>query len=366
MHARMRLSVTAIVTAALLTVLSTAWAQNAAKLIDPARARTDSLGTLWYNGQDIGVEGRGWTDTEGYYDRFPARAKGVVREPVWELSHDCAGLLLRFRTDADSLLVDWDGGGGMPHFAPTGVSGLDLYVLKDGRWVYDWTARPDTGRTVRRIGKRIKNHEMRDCIINLPLYHGVTRLELGLPAGAKLYSLPPPPGKPVVIYGTSITQGGCASRPGMAHSQILGRWLNREMINLGFSGNGMMEPEVANLLAELDPAVYVIDCIPNVGNAIGHLTVPFVKILRGKHPLTPILLVEDPRESNALANDSLGMQFKLLTDGGDHEVFLLRGKGMLEEDGESTVDGVHATDLGFLRMARHFRPAIEVLLRPGE
>ncbi|MCE5270359.1 SGNH/GDSL hydrolase family protein [bacterium] len=361
----MRLSVPALVAAAVLLGLSVAAAQSA-RLIDPAHARADSLGTLWYDGRDIGVEGKGWTDTEGYYDRFPARAKGVVREPVWDLSRDAAGLLLRFRTDADSILVDWDGGEGMPHFAPTGVSGLDLYVWKDSRWVYDWTARPDTGRTVRRIGKLNKTHEMRDCIINLPLYHGVTRLALGLPAGARLYSLPPPPGKPVVIYGTSITQGGCASRPGMAHSQILGRWLNREVINLGFSGNGMLEPEVATLLAELDPAVYVIDCIPNVGNAIGHLTVPFVKTLRAKHPLTPILLVEDPRGSNALANDSLGMQFKQLTDSGDHEVFLLRGEGMLEDDGESTVDGVHPTDLGFMRMARHFRPAIEVLLRPGE
>ena len=89
--------------------------------------------------------------------------------------------------------------------------------------------------------------------------------EIGLPPGARLSVLPPPPGGPVVFYGTSIVQGGCASRPGMVHTAILGRRLNREAINLGFSGNGMMEPEVARLMAELDPALYVIDCIPNVG-----------------------------------------------------------------------------------------------------
>ncbi len=353
------------IAAAILLTGVAANGQEAGK-VDPSKARRDNTGTLWYEASVIGVEGKGWTDTESFYDRFPARARGKVRQDVWDLSRHSAGLLVRFRTDADSILVSWDGGEGMPHFAPTGVSGLDLYVWREGRWVYDWTARPDTGRTVRRIGKYNRNHEMRDCILNLPLYHQVTKLEIGLPSGAALYSLPPPPGKPVVIYGTSITQGGCASRPGMAHVQILGRMLNRQVINLGFSGNGRLEPEVAELMAELDPAVYVIDCIPNVGDEVGKLTVPFVKILRKKRPNTPILLVEDPRSHQSAANDSLGRAFNELVKGGDRAVYLLRGEGMLGDDGESTVDGVHPNDLGFMRMACHFRPAIEVLLKPWE
>ena len=146
--------------------------------------------------------------------------------------------------------------------------------------------RPEQGRTVRRLAGN-RNGETRDYLLYLPLYHEITSLEIGLPPGARLSVLPPPPGGPVVFYGTSIVQGGCASRPGMVHTAILGRRLNREAINLGFSGNGMMEPEVARLMAELDPALYVIDCIPNVGRKIGELTVPFVRILREKHPQYP-------------------------------------------------------------------------------
>ena len=100
--------------------------------------------------------------------------------------------------------------------------------------------------------------------------------------------------KPLVFYGTSITQGGCASRPGMVHTAILGRWLDRPVINLGFSGNGTMDPEMADLMAELDPALYILDCLPNINAAqVAKRVVPFVRTLRKARPETPILLVED-------------------------------------------------------------------------
>src|ERR1017187_7975974 len=136
----------------------------------------------------------------------------------------------------------------------------------------------------------------REYLLYLPLYNGVEEVKIGVPPEAKFESaLPRPAGlKPIVFYGTSIVQGGCASRPGMAYPAILGRRLDRPQINLGFSGNAWSEPEVAQLLAELDPAAYVLDPLPNMKE---EWVVPrlarFVEILRGAHPKTPIVLVEN-------------------------------------------------------------------------
>ena len=124
-----------VMIAALLLCLSVpgiSFAQAAPKEIDKSIARRDSAGTLWYEASRLGLEGQGWKDAAGPYQRFPSRAKAIVREEVWSLSRHTAGLCLRFRTDADSILAAWDGGVGMNHFAASGVSGLDLYVLTDG------------------------------------------------------------------------------------------------------------------------------------------------------------------------------------------------------------------------------------------
>jgi hypothetical protein len=150
----------------------------------------------------------------------------------------------------------------------------------------------------------------------------------------------------------------------MAYPAILGRWLDRRTINLGFSGNGRMEPEMAELISGIDAAVYVIDCIPNVSEKIGELTGPFVKIIRKRRPETYILLVEDVRVGDAEANEQLREAYKRLLAAGDKNVFLLEGAGMIGEDVEATVDSRHPTDLGFWRMAKAFRPVLSVLLRP--
>src|SRR5262249_29415705 len=147
----------------------------------------------------------------------------------------------------------------------------------------------------------------REYLLYLPLYNGVKSVEVGVPKGAALTKASPRPAdhaKPLVFYGTSITQGGCASRPGMVHTAILGRRLERPVINLGFSGNGRMEREMAELLAELAPAVYVLDCLPNMDAAlVAQRVEPFVRTLRKARPDTPILLVEDRSYTTAFLLD---------------------------------------------------------------
>src|SRR5262249_47654418 len=153
------------------------------------------------------------------------------------------------------------------HMPATGVSGLDLYVKTEaGKWHWLAIGRPSkqSNHVSLVSGLPAGKHEY---LLYLPLYNRVSSVEIGLAKDQKLEKAEPRPAerqKPIVFWGTSITQGGCASRPGMVHTAILGRRLDRPVINLGFSGNGKMEPEMADLLAELDPAVYVLDCLPNL------------------------------------------------------------------------------------------------------
>jgi len=335
----------------------------------------------WHDIKAFGVEGRGFDDTEVFYDRLPARAKSLVRPAVWSLSRDSAGMAVRFVTDATTIKARWelkDAGLAMDHMAATGVSGLDLYAKIDGQWRWLGVGRP----------KKYPLNEgtlasgllpgQREYLLYLPLYNGVKKVEIGIPAGARIQDAPDYPAsrrKPLLFYGTSITHGACASRPGMTHSAILGRRFHRPIINLGFSGNGRMEIELARLIAEIDAAVYIIDCLPNIdAKTTAERTEPLVKYLRSKRPDTPILLVEDRNYSNSYLipgkkqrNESsqaaLKAAFARLKKAGVPHLYYLEGRNMLGDDFDGTVDSSHPNDLGFWRQANHFEAALRKI--PG-
>jgi hypothetical protein len=266
----------------------------------------------------------------------------------------------------------------MPHMPATGVSGLDLYARR-GRGGWHWLG---SGRPVQfPVSDAVLVNDLppgpeRECLLYLPLYSSVEQVELGVPAAAELIPVPPPSAKPVVFYGTSIVQGGCASRPGMVHTAILGRWLNVSVINLGFSGNGQMEPEIAALLAELDPAVYVLDALPNMTLAwVRERAEAFLLALRRAHPATPILLVGQARFCNlpffpgsapelAAKDREFRSVVRRLERAGQAGFSWLPGQALWGSDGEATVDGIHPTDLGFLRMAQALRQPLRRLLAP--
>jgi hypothetical protein len=340
----------------------------------------DAQQVVWTDVEALGVEGKGWADTKAYYDRLPARAEGKVRDPVWGLSRHSAGLCVRFVTDAPELHARWaltSSRLAMAHMPATGVSGVDLYLKTEGGW--RWVAAP-------RPGKQLMNARLlsgltasrRTWMLYLPLYNGVSKVEIGVPKGHVVKSAPARPvgrRKPIVFYGTSITQGGCASRAGMCHVAILGRRLDRPVINLGFSGNGRMDPEVVELMCELDPAVYVIDCLPNMdAQSVSERTVPLAKQLRKARPRTPILFVEDRTYQDAHANlgrarrntenrVALRAAYDALVNQGVQGLAYVDGNALLGDDGEGTVDGSHPTDLGFMRQAGVMEPILRRLLR---
>jgi len=207
-----------------------------------------------------------------------------------------------------------------------------------------------------------------ECMLYMPLYNGVESIQIGVDKDMAISrpAAPAVPNKPIVFYGTSITQGGCASRPGMAYTAIVRRQLDVPVINLGFSGNGRMEPEMADLLAELDPAVYVLDCLWNMRPAeVSERVAPFVKTLRTARPDTPILLVEDSSVSNTTPTEKgtiLRRIHEELTAGGIGNLHFLSNRDMLGTDGDGTVDGCHPNDVGMMRQATPFSTSLATIL----
>ena len=334
-------------------------------------------GLAWHDLRDFGVEGRAFDDTEVFYDRLPARARKLVRDSVWSLSRDSAGMAIRFVTDATTIHARWelkDSGLAMDHMAATGVSGLDLYGKgDDGEWRWLGVGRPKKFPVNEGVLASGIAPGRREYLLYLPLYNGVNKVEIGIAKTATITKAPDYAAerrKPLLFYGTSITHGACASRPGMTHCAILGRRFKRPVVNLGFSGNGRMEIEVARLIAEVDAAVYIIDCLPNIdAKTVTERTEPLVRLLREARPDTPILLVEDRnyanshlipsrRARNESSQAALKAAFASLQKAGLPGIYYLEGKNMLGDDNDGTVDSSHPNDLGFWRQAGHFEAAL--------
>ncbi|MGE5607928.1 MAG: SGNH/GDSL hydrolase family protein [Bacillota bacterium] len=361
-------SITRVLFVALVTLAA---GRAVAAEANPQKATPSSDGKiLWYDGKSLPIEGKGWTDTKAFYDRLPAKAEGKATGAVWGLSHHSAGLCIRFTTDSTSLQVRWTllpkGNLAMPHMPATGVSGVDLYTQdSSGRWSFVGNGRPGGESN----SAAFSPPAGQQCLLYLPLYNGVSSVEIGIPKGKRL-SVPDAAEiqkrKSIVFYGTSITQGGCASRPGLAFTAIVGRKLNMPVINLGFSGSGKMEPAMADLLAELDASVYVLDCLWNMSpEMVSQRVEPFVKALRAARPDTPILLAEDCSVKNTCPTIKgkivREIHQKLVADGVKN-IFFLASEGMLGEDTEATIDGCHPNDLGMMRQAEAFSKALAPLV----
>lgn len=350
--------------------------------LDPSTARIDADGPVaWYSIQALGLEGQGWPDVKAPFDRLPARMEKVVRAPVWSLSRHSAGMAVRFVTDAPEIHATWtltSSNLAMDHMAATAVSGLDLYVRSgDGRWRWVAVGRAKAQTNTQKLISGFPEGE-HEYLLYLPLYNGVSSVEIGIAKTHRLQTAPPYPAgrqKPIVFYGTSITHGACASRPGMPHPSILGRRFGHPVINLGFSGNGRMDLELASLFTELDPAVYVIDCLPNMdANLVKKNAEPFLRALRKARPETPILLVEDrtygdahfltsKRERNDGTRKEFRQIYERLLSEGITGLHYLEGEDLLGDDAEGTVDSSHPNDLGFMRQADAMTEVLAPLLQ---
>ncbi|AHW58866.1 Lysophospholipase L1 [Draconibacterium orientale] len=332
------------------------------------------------------INGQGWTNgLESPYDRLPAKAKGTVRDAVWNLSKHTAGLKIRFRSNASEIKVKYQVGGNlnMAHMPSTGVSGLDLYAKNaDGEWLCcrgHYSFGDTVTYTFRNITPNDNYHKLgREYHLYLPLYNSVRWMEIGVADEALFEPIPLRNEKPIVVYGTSIAQGGCASRPGMAWTSILEREMDNPLINLAFSGNGRLEDEVTQLLSEIDAKVYILDCLPNLTlgekyseNDIYQKVMNTVKALRAKSS-APILLVEHPaygfessnkaqKEGTDRLNAAQSKAFADLMTESYTNITVLTQKE-LNLDLNSFVDGVHPTDRGMEQYALAYEKKLREFL----
>ena len=216
---------------------------------------------VYHDASKFPLLGKATEATGARYERLPDSLKNISRAPLWNLSRNSAGMAIRFRSNSTTIAAKWETliNFHMNHMTDTGAKGLDLYCLqKNGEWRFVNSGRPG-GKTNQATIIANMRPEEREYMLYLPLYDGLVSLSIGVDSLATI-DQPlidyPIRKKPVVFYGTSILQGGCASRPGMAHTNIISRRLNRECINLGFSGNALLDLEVAKVIAEVDASVF--------------------------------------------------------------------------------------------------------------
>ena len=305
------------------------------------------------------------------FQRFPNKYKGSIRKEVWDLSENNAGISIKLRTNSRNLKLKWNVklDFRMNHMTDAGIKGLDIYQHVNDQWQYLSTGLPNSNENEHLI--KFNDVNEKTLCLYLPLYDSIIDLDIGIDSDSVLKFITND-NKPIVFYGTSITQGGCASRPGMAHTNIISRSTIHPCINLGFSGNGHLEKEIGEILSTIDAKFFIIDCLPNVGiSQIESNLTPLVMSIRKSDNgnACPIIFVEQPimhdlyiDEVVTEKNYILSKKVKECGQLGFKDIHLINQEGSLGLDHEATVDGVHYNDIGFQRFAKHMLSSIEKFL----
>ena len=309
---------------------------------------------------------------DGKFRRLPQAVAEKVSEGVLELHAHTAGGRVRFRTNSTyvAMHADMPNISKMSHFPITGSGGFDLYENVNGEEQYVRTFVPpfdvkDGYEGVIELGEG--EHEV---TIHFPLYSEVSELYIGLQETATV-SAPAPylEGEPIVYYGSSITQGGCASRPGNAYQNILTRKLRRDHINLGFSGSAKGEDAIIEYIASLPMSMFVCDYDHNAPT-VEHLNAThekLVKAVRQTHPTIPIVMLSRPKfritDEEKERLEIVKKTYRNAKTAGDENVYFMPGSELMAmARDEGTVDNAHPNDLGFTSMAKALLPLLESLL----
>ncbi|MFD0672678.1 SGNH/GDSL hydrolase family protein [Cohnella sp. GCM10027633] len=328
------------------------------------------------------VTGLPWLERDGVYRRLPLQPSHPIRPEVDRLANYTTGVQVRFRTDSPNLYVRVKLAApySMYQMTATGQCGVDCYIGAIGDQRYINTSRFDFTRAeYESVLFDSLPREMRDITLNLPLYQGVKELHVGIDPSSEIAAFPGfPVGQKVLLYGTSITHGACATRPGMAYPNILSRMFPLEFVNLGFSGNAQGEPELAHLLSQIEePGLLILDYEANTPSTerLRESLPEFIRIYREQHPEVPILVVSQirlAREAFDGEQASRREERKVIQReeverrraAGDRNVRFFDGALLLGDDPQDcTTDGIHPSDLGYDRIAKTLRPVIAELLQ---
>ncbi len=328
----------------------------------------------WVNVLSLGIEGKAWKTTKHSFNRLPDKAKGVVRKPLWDFSENSAGFCIHFISNTKSIKVDYiiRSEVSMPHVTDVLVKGVDLYALDGELWRWAGASKPHGKRVTQTLISGMDGN-WREYKLYLPCYDGVDEMSIGIDRNAKIEAFDKENyiHKPIVFYGTSIMQGCSASRPGYVTSNIVGRKIHAETVNLGFSGNGELELEMAKLMSEIDASCYIVDCLPNLNpDEVKNRVIPFCNLLRKLKQNVPIVLVgeagdqrkwlsREKREFTIKKNCYLIEAFILMKNRGVKNLFFVSGDGLIGTDFNNTIDGIHYTDIGYLNYVKSILPTIK-------
>lgn len=330
-------------------------------------------------------------ETERTYARLPRYVKDSIPEgrELWDRQQCSSGIGVRFATNSTRIgckyTLYWDTH--MIHMADTGLKGTDLYILEgDSVWRHVNTNRPyvkkdENGNKTKLVESTYVSNldgKMHEYVIYFPLYDGIEDFSVKVDSGAVITKGSPEvinANRRIVAYGTSILQGGCASRTGMAATNIIGRELNCEVVNLGFSGEGKQDTYIARAMATIpDVDVFLLDPVPNCTEMMcDTLTYNFVKTLRALRPDVPIVMLEGPIYPYARydsffgkylpkKNNAFRRNYERLKAENPNNLYYITSEGLDGPEDDGTVDGIHLTDLGFLHYANKMIPILRPLL----
>ncbi|MEE0928994.1 MAG: SGNH/GDSL hydrolase family protein [Acutalibacteraceae bacterium] len=306
--------------------------------------------------------------------RLPREVADVTNEGVKGLNNHSAGGRIRFVTDSKriALIAEMANGGGMPHIAYAGVSGFDLYGSFEGYMRYFGTFVPPLGYDGGYESVvNLPSAQERTININMPLYNCTKKVYIGIEKGSTLKAAEPLNTPPVVYYGSSITQGGCASRPGNCYQAIVHKDLKTDYINLGFSGSARAEDVMMDYIAGLDMSVFVYDYDHNAPNT-EHLERTHYngyKRVRDAHPDLPIILMSRPKyhlsEEEVVRREIINRTYQRAIAEGDKNIHFIRGDQLIPKEvaEAALVDNCHPTDIGFFYMAKALLPVIKEYIK---
>jgi len=333
-----------------------------------------------YHPADLGLEGFPWhEENEHKFTRLPEKKFSLFNENLQDLSKCTAGGVIRFCTNSKAILLKgsyrpfWI----MPHMAMAGQAGFDIVQWEDGKGIFHANLQIDSIP----VAEKKWDFEftatlpegMNEYRIFMPLYAGVEHLEIGLEAGSTVERAPIHKiEKPILFYGSSITQGGCASRPSNCHAALLSQAVDAEQINLGFSGNAKGEKEMAELIASLDLSCFVMDYDYNAPTPehLQETHESFFKIIREKHPDLPVVMVSrcftnpDNLEDTTKRRNIIMQTYSNARAKGDKNVYFVDGMNTFAQEAIEwpTVDRCHPTDLGFYLMTKRILPTLKQAL----
>jgi lysophospholipase L1-like esterase len=285
-----------------------------------------------------------------------------------------AGLAVCFTTNSSIITAKWCVNKPVtyPNLTPIAAKGLDLYVQQNSKWQYSGVGRPDkdcnTGALVENMGNTEKNF-----MVYLPIYAELSSLEIGIDSGS--YIKPRRENKKrILVYGSSITEGAAASRPGLAYPAVLSRRLGYDFINAGVSGSAKMEPEVIAMLNDVQADAYILDCIPNSSDVVvKQRALNMIKAIQTKHPGKVIIMLNSIVREQSFVDAKVGAMVKAqnmaidsiarnLINNHTKDFYYIDTNGFLGTDHEGSTDGIHPNDLGSFRFVEKLQPIIEPIL----